>query len=117
GGRLLRGPLRVAHERGRAGYFAAVHPGMTGGGVFGERRDGSIFPIELSLNHVITPGGGRGFAFVTDITERERAASALQAHAQELEYRTTQLRQMASDLTLAEQRARQQIASMLHDGL
>src|SRR6185503_7659605 len=35
----------------------------------------------------------------------------------ELEYRTTQLSRMASDLTLAEQRAREQIARSLHDGL
>ena len=51
-----------------------------GGGLHlvGERQDGSTFPIEVSLNHVATAGGGRAFAFVTDITERQRAASALQ---------------------------------------
>ena len=42
---------------------------------------------------------------------------ALQARTDELEYRTTQLSKMASDLTLAEQRAREQIAKTLHDGL
>lgn len=42
---------------------------------------------------------------------------ALQARTDELEYRTTQLSRMASDLTLAEQRAREQIAKNLHDGL
>ena len=35
----------------------------------------------------------------------------------ELERRTTQLSQMASDLTLAEQRAREELAQTLHDGL
>ena len=35
----------------------------------------------------------------------------------ELEYRTTQLSQMAWDLTLAEHHAREQIARTLHDGL
>ena len=35
----------------------------------------------------------------------------------ELEYRTTQLSQMAWDLTLAEHQAREQIARTLHDGL
>jgi PAS domain S-box-containing protein len=83
----------------------------------GVRRDGSTFPIEVSVNHVPTPGGGQAFAFVTDITERERAASALRERTAELEYRTTQLRRMASDLTLAEQRAREGIARTLHDGL
>src|SRR5688572_16667560 len=83
----------------------------------GVRRDGSTFPIEVSMNHVPTPAGTRAFAFVTDITDRQRAASALQERTTELKFRTTQLSQMASDLTLAEQHAREQIARTLHDGL
>ena len=54
---------------------------------------------------------------MTDITERQRAAVALQERTTELEYRTTQLSQMAWDLTLAEHHAREQIARTLHDGL
>jgi PAS domain S-box-containing protein len=42
---------------------------------------------------------------------------ALQERTVELERRTTQLSQMASDLTLAEQRAREELAQTLHDGL
>ena len=59
-----------------------------------------------------------------DVTERKLAERALrQSHAAlrdrtvELERRTTQLRQLTSDLTLAEQRAREQLARTLHDGL
>src|SRR5262245_4776555 len=72
-----------------------------------------------------------------DITERRRAEEALQArrdeerdrtlhkHAEnalrrshaELERRTLQLSRLASQLTLAEQSARKQLAIMLHDGL
>jgi PAS domain S-box-containing protein len=85
--------------------------------VIGVRRDGSSFPIELTVNRVPAPAGGRAFAFVTDITERQRAAAALRARTIELEHRTTQLSQMASDVTLAEQHAREQIAKTLHDGL
>jgi PAS domain S-box-containing protein len=85
--------------------------------LLGARKDGSTFPIEVSLNHVPTPGGGRIFAFVTDITERRRAAAVLQERTTELEYRTTQLTQMAWDLTLAEHHAREEIAKTLHDGL
>ena len=33
----------------------------------GIREDGSTFPIEVTVNHVPAPGGGRAFAFVTDI--------------------------------------------------
>ena len=83
----------------------------------GIREDGSTFPIEVTVNHVPAPGGGRAFAFVTDITDRQRAAAALQERTAELEYRTTQLRQMAWDLTLVEHHAREQMARTLHDGL
>jgi PAS domain S-box-containing protein len=85
--------------------------------VVGTRKDGSMFPIEVNLTQVPTPGGGRAFAFVTDITERQRAALALSERTAELEYRTTQLSRMAWDLTLAEHQAREQIARTLHDGL
>ena len=83
----------------------------------GTRKDGSTFPIDVTVTHVPTPGGGRAFAFVTDITERQRAAVALRERTAELEYRTTQLSQMAWDLTLAEHHAREQMAGTLHDGL
>jgi PAS domain S-box-containing protein len=89
----------------------------TGLDLVGKRRDGSSFPIEVSLNHVATAGGGRAIAFVTDITERWRAAVALQERTAALEYRTAQLSRLASDLTLAEHHAREQLAKMLHDGL
>src|SRR5262249_58084532 len=85
--------------------------------VVGEGGDGSTWRIEVSLNHVVTPGGGHAFAFVTDITERQRAATALRERTVELEHRTAQLSQLASDLTLAEQHAREQLARTLHDGL
>ena len=116
---LLPSAFRDAHAGHRLGYFAAPRARLMGGGLalVGQRKDGSTFPIEVSLNHVQTPGGGRAFAFVTDITDRQRAAAVLQERTAELEYRTTQLSRMASDLTLAEQRAREQIARTLHDGL
>ncbi len=94
--------------------------GTSSAGAFdlvGIHSDGSRFPIEVTINHVPTPGGGQVFAFVTDITERQRAAAALQERTNELEYRTTQLSRMARDLTLAEHHAREQIARTLHDGL
>ena len=116
---LLPSSFGDAHVRHRLGYFAAPRPRLMGGGLdlVGKRKDGSTFPIEVSLNHVPTAAGGRAIAFVTDITDRQRAAAALREYTAELEYRTTQLSRMASDLTLAEQHAREQIAKTLHDGL
>jgi len=61
-----------------------------------------------------------------DAVERARAEAALlarrdaerdRARTIELEQRTEQLSRLASDLTLAEQHAREQLAKTLHDGL
>src|SRR4029079_981794 len=56
----------------------------------GVRSDGSTFPLDVSVSHVPTASGTRTLAFVTDITDRQRAALALQERTAELEYRTTQ---------------------------
>jgi PAS domain S-box-containing protein len=116
---LMPAPFRDAHTRHRAAYFGAPRSQSMGAGrqLIGQRKDGSTFPIEVGLNHVSIAGLGHAFAFVTDSTERQRAAAALQERTSELEHRTLQLSQMASDLTLAEQHAREQIAKTLHDGL
>jgi len=110
--RLMPSALRAAHAHHRESYVASPVPRLMGSELHlvGERKDGSTFPIEVSLNHVVTPEGGRTFAFVTDITERQERTS-------ELEHRTAQLSRLASDLTLAEHHAREQLAKMLHDGL
>jgi PAS domain S-box-containing protein len=117
--RLVPQRSREVHVLLRAKYFASPSPRLMGGGLdlVGERKDGSTFPIEVSLNHVNTSSGGQVIAFVTDITERRRAAEALQERTAELEHRTRQLSQLASDLTLVEQHAREQLAKTLHDGL
>jgi PAS domain S-box-containing protein len=43
-----------------------------------QRKDGSRFPIEVGLSYVDTSGGRLGVAFISDITERKRAAQLKQ---------------------------------------
>jgi PAS domain S-box-containing protein len=73
-------------------------------------------------------GADRSFAgyvgTAVDVTDRKLAEvalveshAALQERTAELERLTVQLRKLASDLTLAEQHAREQLAKALHDGL
>jgi DNA-binding NarL/FixJ family response regulator/signal transduction histidine kinase len=52
-----------------------------------------------------------------DITERNRAERELQTALETLAARATQLRALASELTLSEQRERKRLAAVLHDHL
>jgi PAS domain S-box-containing protein len=117
--RLVPSSVPDAGVEQLSAFLASAGAGQMGAdvGLVGQRKDGSTFPIEVSLNHVATAGGGRAIAFVTDITERQRAAAALRERTVELEYRSAQLSRLTSELMRVEQHAREQLAKTLHDGL
>ncbi|MEZ5419808.1 MAG: PAS domain S-box protein, partial [Vicinamibacterales bacterium] len=75
--RLLPEALRGAHARHRASFWRAPEPRPMGRGrdLVGMRADGTTFPVEVTLNYVMTNGGGRAVAFITDISERKAAES------------------------------------------
>lgn len=81
------------------------------------RRDGTSAPVEVNRALVSTPTGHMVFAFLTDISVRRREETARRVYAQELERHSQQLRELASELTLAEQRAREALSQTLHDGV
>jgi hypothetical protein len=77
---LLPDQTRGAHVGHRLAYFAEprVRPMGIGLDLSGQRRDGTEFPVEISLSYVGTPDGVVAMAFITDITERKRAEAQLQ---------------------------------------
>jgi hypothetical protein len=76
---LIPVALRERHVAHRATYMAAPRVRSMGRGLdlAGLRKDGTEFPVEVSLSFVETDEGVRVIAFVTDISERvafQRAA-------------------------------------------
>lgn len=116
---LVPPAFRKQHAAHRAAYFGAPQARLMRGGLelMGQRKDGTTFPVEISLNHVTTADGGCAIAFITDISTRKQAEKALRQSHDELERRTLQLGRLASQMTLAEQTVRKQLAVTLHDGL
>lgn len=69
---LIPAPLRERHVAHRATYMAAPRIRSMGRGLdlAGLKKDGTEFPVEVSLSYVETGEGTRAIAFVTDISER-----------------------------------------------
>lgn len=89
---LLPDAMRSRHVQHRADYHQKPVQRSMGIGMDlrGRRKDGSVFPVEISLNHFVLDEQPYVMGLVTDITLRQRAEAELQRTNQELEDRVNQ---------------------------
>jgi len=83
---LLPESKRSSHTREREDYFAhpRARPMGIGMDLAGRRKDGTEFPVEVSLSTVDTEEGAFAIAFVSDISQRKLLEEQL-IHAQKME--------------------------------
>ena len=83
---LLPEPRRPAHARDREEYFARprIRPMGIGLDLAGRRKNGTEFPVEVSLSYVEIDEEVFGIAFVSDISQRKQLEEQLM-HAQKME--------------------------------
>jgi len=83
---------RQAHQKQRSHYHVDPVQRSMGSGLdlMGCRKDGSLFPVEVSLNHFEMDGERFVMGLVSDVTKRRRAEKELQATNAGLEERVEQ---------------------------
>jgi PAS domain S-box-containing protein len=92
--------FRKKHVNHREGYYVEhpIRPMGIGLDLFGLRKNGTEFPIEISLSPLETEDGLLVIAAIRDITERKRAEADIQKLNQDLKQRAAQLEAANNEL-------------------
>jgi PAS domain S-box-containing protein len=107
---LLPERFRGCHAEHRAHYISEPHTRPMGAGLklYGKRRDGSEFPVDIMLSPMQGQSSGMVIAVVRDITRRSQAEESLQHYAEHL-------KSLSRRLMEVQEAERRNIARELHD--
>lgn len=99
---LVPDAIRHKHEAHRSNYFKHPVPRPMGIGLDlnGQRKNGAIFPIEISLSHFERDQTQFVAAFVNDITERKKNEERLKQYASDLQEKVKERTQELEHLNL-----------------
>lgn len=108
---LIPAGYHGAHATHIGTFFGDPQRRMMGygtGELWGRRRDGSEFPVDVGLSSVEIDGSRLALAFVTDVSNRRRSE-------QELQRNRAKLQQLARQLNTAAEEESRKWARELHD--
>jgi PAS domain S-box-containing protein len=117
---------RIIPERFRLAYQAGIKRASQAGGktvegemfeLMGLRRDGSEFPLELSLGYWHKKGEIFFTGIVRDITARKQAEKILRQRESELQQSQEELRALGAQLISAQEDERRRLSRELHDDM
>jgi two-component system sensor kinase FixL len=99
---LMPSPHREAHDRYIDNYLTTHQKRIIGIGreVYGQHKDGTLFPLEIAVGEVIGPDGRLFAGIVRDITDRKKAEAEARRHMNELAHvmRLRSMGELASGL-------------------
>lgn len=104
--------LRVGHPQLRERYLQSALPRAMGSGrsdLLGLRKDGSAFPVDISLSPMQTPEGLLVAAAVRDVTERQHILKELRTAHDVVERERAQLAIRVAERTEELERANQKL--------
>lgn len=99
--RLIPAPIRKMHAKHRDSYAQNPVPRQMGAGrdLKALKKNGTEFPVEISLNRAVLKGKDHTVAFIIDITQRKKMEDALKRSEKQLISYATQLESRVEERT------------------